>query len=140
MSGVELLEKYPLTAKVVSDWVMQQMLESFKDESVPEEFKNYMLEQGVDDDKLAVMIDTQPRFLFDVFDENDVIIETIVFPDKTFSCKIGRQATTNSWKTRRESESFAIEVAFDILEEKLGEERMKVIAQNGNTGEHYDEI
>ena len=140
MSGIELLEKYPLTAKVVSDWVMQQMLESFKDDSVPEEFKHYMLQQGVDNDKLAVMIDTQPRFLFDVFDENDVIIETIVFPDKTFSCKIGRQATTNSWKTRRESEAFSIEVAFDILEEKLGEERMKVIAQNGNTGEHYDEI
>jgi hypothetical protein len=140
MSGIELLEKYPLTAKVVSDWVMQQMLESFKDESVPEEFKHYMLQQGVDNDKLAVMIDTQPRFLFDVFDENDVIIETIVFPDKTFSCKIGRQATTNSWKTRRESESFAIEAAFDVLEEKLGEERIKVIAQNGNTGEHYDEI
>jgi hypothetical protein len=119
MSGIELLEKYPLTAKVVSDWVMQQMLESFKDESVPEEFKHYMLQQGVDNDKLAVMIDTQPRFLFDVFDENDVIIETIVFSDKTFSCKIGRQATTNSWKTRRESETFSIEAAFDILENKL---------------------
>jgi len=119
MSGLDLLEKYPLAAKVVSEWVMQQMLESFNDESVPEDFKNYMLQQGVDNDKLAVMIDAQPRFLFDVFDHNDVIIETIVFPDKTFSCKIGNLATTNFWKTRRESEKHAIEGAFEILNNKL---------------------
>lgn len=139
MSGLELLEKYPLAAKVINDWVMSQMLESFKDDSVPQEFKDYMLAQGVENDKLAVMIDSQPRFLFDVFDFNDVIIETIVFPDNTFSCKIGKQATTLSWKTRKEAEKFGIEAAFELLEEILQEERMKVIAQNGNTGEHYDE-
>ena len=140
MSGIELLEKYPLAAKVVNEWVTKQMLESFKDESVPEEFKHYMLQQGVDNDKLAVMIDAQPRFLFDVFDENDIIIQILLEKDNTFSHKILSVVTTNSWKTRRESEKHAIEAAFDILEEKLGEERMKVIAQNGNTGEHYDEI
>lgn len=139
MSGIELLEKYPLAAKVINDWVMGQMLESFKDDSVPEDFKIYMRQQGVENDKLAVMIDAQPRFLFDVFDFNDVIIETIVFPDNTFSCKIGKQATTLSWKTRKEAEKFGIEAAFELLEEILQEERMKVIAQNGNTGEHYDE-
>jgi hypothetical protein len=141
MSGIELLEKYPLTAKVVNEWVMQQMLESFKDDSVPQEFKDYMLQQGVENDKLAVMIDTQPRFLFDVFDHNDVIIQTLLYPDKTFTCIVGEKDPSQVFsKTRRESEKHAIEAAFDVLEEKLGEERMKVIAQNGNTGEHYDEI
>lgn len=139
MLGIELLEKYPLSAKVINDWVTNQMLESFKDESVPQEFKDYMLAQGVENDKLAVMIDSQPRFLFDVFDFNGAIIETIVFPDNTFSCKIGRQATTLSWKTRKEAEKFGIEAAFGVLEEILQEERMTVIGQNGNTGEHYDE-
>jgi hypothetical protein len=91
MSGIELLEKYPLAAKVVNEWVMQQMLESFNDESVPEDFKNYMLQQGVDNDKLAVMIDAQPRFLFDVFDHNDVIIQTLLYPDKTFTCIVGEK-------------------------------------------------
>lgn len=119
MSGLELLQKYPLAANVIKAWVMEQMLESFKDESVPQEFKDYMREQGVEDDKVAVMIDAQPRFLFDVFDANDVIIETFVFPDKTFSCKIGMQATTLSWVTRKEAEKFSIEAAFEILEKKL---------------------
>jgi hypothetical protein len=95
------------------------MIESFKDENVPEGFKSFMLEQGLENDKVSVMIDANPRFLFDVFDENDVIIETIVFPDNTFSCKIGHQATTNFWKTRKESEVFAIEAALEILEKKL---------------------
>ncbi len=138
MSGIELLEKYPLSAAVIKASILEKMLESFKDDSVPDEFKEHMRQQGVEDDKVGVMIDAQPRFLFDVFDANDVIIETIVFPDKTFSCKIGRQATTLSWKTRKEAEKFSIEAAFELLEESLQEERMKVIAQNGNTGEHYD--
>ena len=31
MTGLELLEKYPLTAQIVRDWFMKSMLESFKD-------------------------------------------------------------------------------------------------------------
>jgi hypothetical protein len=138
MSGIELLEKYPLASKVINEWVMQQMLKSFEDESVPEEFKNYMLEQGVENDKLAVMIDTQPRFLLDVFDYNNVLIQINVF--KTFSYSINEgDVISGSWETRKECEKHAIAAAFDVLEEKLGEDRMKIIAQNGNTGEHYDE-
>jgi hypothetical protein len=138
MSGIELLEKHPLASKVINEWVMQQMLKSFEDESVPEEFKNYMLEQGVENDKLAVMIDTQPRFLLDVFDYNNVLIQINVF--KTFSYSINEgDVISGSWETRKECEKHAIAAAFDVLEEKLGEDRMKIIAQNGNTGEHYDE-
>lgn len=118
MKGLELLEKYPLSGKIVSDWAMSQMLESFKDESVPDDFKKYMLDQGVDNDKLAVMIDAQPRALFDVFDANDVLIQINVF--KTFSYSINEgDVISGSWKTRKEAELFAIEAAFDILENKL---------------------
>ena len=119
MKGLELLEKHPLTANVVRDWFMNQMLESFKDETVPEGFKQYMLEQGIDNDKVGTLIDVNPRNLLDVFDENNIIIETSLYPNGEFTIKIGNQATTNSWKTRKEAEMFAIEAAFDILENKL---------------------
>jgi hypothetical protein len=120
MEALKLLEKYPLSTEVVREWFINKMVESVKgDDTVPEDFKNYMLEQGIPNDKLCIFIDSSPRSLFDVFDENNVIVETIVFPDKTFSCKIGREATTNSWKTRKESEIFAIEAAFEILEQQL---------------------
>lgn len=119
MNGLELLQKYPLAGKVVKDWFVRTMLESVKDETVPEEFKNYVLEQGVEDDKVAALIDVNVRVLFDVFDENDIVIEILLYPSGEFTCKIGNQATTNSWKTRKEAERFAVEAAFEILEQKL---------------------
>lgn len=119
MTGLELLEKHPLSTKVVKDWFIEQMIESFKEDTVPENFKQYMLEQGVDTDKISVLIDVNPRMLFDVFDNNDVVIEVFLYPDETFTCKIGNEATTKSWKTRKEAELFAVEAAFEILEKKL---------------------
>jgi hypothetical protein len=141
MKGLDLLEKNPLSTEVIRAWFMQKMIESVKGaDEVPEDFKNFMLEQGIANDKMAIMIDANPRMLFDVFDANDIIIETLLYPSGEFTIKIGNQATTNSWKTRIEAEIFAIDAAFGLLEDKLGEERMTIIAQNGNTGEHYDEI
>jgi hypothetical protein len=140
MKGLELLKKYPLSAKVVKDWFMEKMIESLNDDTITKEFREFMLEQSIDDDKLAIMIDANPRMLLDVYDNNKVFIEIIIYPNEEFTCKIGNQATTQSWKTRKEAELFAIESAFEILEENLSEARIKIIAQNGNTGEHYDEI
>lgn len=119
MKGLELLEKYPLAANVIKEWFLKSMIESFKDESVPEDFKQFMLEQGIEEEKVGTLIDINPRMLFDVFDENDIVIETSLYPDGKFTIKIGNQATTNSWKTRKEAELFAIEAAFEILENKL---------------------
>jgi hypothetical protein len=119
MNGLELLEKYPLTTKVIKDWFIEQMVESFKEETVPEDFKNFMMEQGIDNDKIGTLIDVNPRMLFDVFDQHKVFIETFLYPDKTFTCKIGDQATTNSWEARKVAEAFAVEAAFEILEKQL---------------------
>jgi len=119
MKGLELLEKHALSAEIVRAWFMERMIESFKDENVPDEFKDFMREQGIDNDKLGTMIDVNPRMLLDVFDANDIIIETSLYPNGEFTIKISNQATTNSWKTRKEAEIFAIEAAFEILENKL---------------------
>jgi hypothetical protein len=123
MTGLELLEKYPLSKKVVKDWFMQSMLESFKDESVPEEFKQFMLEQGIEDDKVGKLIDVNVRILFDVFDENDIFINIIKEDSTNFMW--GYVDTTGNYiknglvKTRKEAEHAAIEKAFEILENKL---------------------
>lgn len=120
MTGLEFLEKYPLSAEVVRGWFMKKMIESVKgDNEVPEDFKNFMLEQGIDNNKMAIMIDGNPRVLFDVFDDNDIVIETSLYPNGEFTIKIGNHATTLCWKTRKEAELFAIDAAFDILENKL---------------------
>jgi len=125
MNGLEILEKYPLSAKLVRDWFMKSMLESFKDEEVPEEFKQYMLEQGIENDKVGKLIDVNVRILFDVFDENGILIEIFrplnegsIYPSNYFSYKIGN-ISPDIKKTRKEAEHSAIEEAFEILENKL---------------------
>jgi hypothetical protein len=119
MKGLELILKYPLAGKIVKEWFFKSMLESFKDETVPDEFKEFMLEQGIEDDKIGILIDVNPRMLLDVYDDNKIFIEILIYPNEEFTCKIGNQGTTNSWKTRKEAELFAIEAAFEILENKL---------------------
>jgi hypothetical protein len=119
MSGLELLEKHPRSGEVIRAWFLKQMFESFNDEDVPDEFKDFMREQGVENDKVGKMIDINPRMLLDVFDENDIVIETSLYPNGEFTIKIGNEATTNSWKTRKDAEAFAIEAAFELLENKL---------------------
>ena len=119
MKGIELLNKYPESAKIIRAWFLEKMIESLQTADVPDEFKDMMRETGIEDDKLSIMIDSNPRMLLDVFDDNGIVIENSLYPDGTFTIKIGNQATTQSWKTRKESELFAIDAAFEILENKL---------------------
>jgi hypothetical protein len=138
MTGLELLEKYPLSATLIREWFLEKMLDSLNTASISDEFKDMMRASGIENDKIATLIDVNPRMLLDVFDDNKIIIETFLYPDDTFTIKIGSQATTQSWTTRKEAELFAIDAAFDILEDKLLDIRMNIIGQNGNTGEHYE--
>ena len=138
MTGLEIIEKYPLSIELIREWYQAKMLEALTDKSISEEFAKYMLEQGVPNDLIINTLENNPRILFDIFDANNIIIETFLYPDNTFTIKIGNQATTQSWKTRKESEAFALDAAFDILEEGLSNARIDIIAQNGNTGEHYE--
>ena len=126
MKGLELILKYPLAGKIVKEWFFKSMLESFKDETVPDEFKEFMLEQGIEDDKIGTLIDVNPRMLFDVFDDNEIYIQIAVNRDSNlyFQYKINDFLIGNffrdlKYKTRKEAELFAIEAAFEMLEERL---------------------
>ena len=129
MKGLDLLESHPASTEIIRAWFMERMIESLQDENVPDEFKNFMREQGIQNDKLATMIDANPRMLFDVFDENGIIIYFMIFSspegvkfsgaihighDEVKPNPIGKQCNT-----RKEAELFAIEAAFEILETKL---------------------
>jgi len=121
MTGLELLEKYPLAGKIVKDWFLSQMLESFKDSTVPDDFKSYMLEQGIENDKVAILIDVNPRVLLDVFDENEIFI-SINITDRKFTYRIDNVVNPTEYSTRKECELISITRAFEILENKLSPE------------------
>lgn len=113
-----LLNKNPKTAELIKEWFTDKMIESLKTDDVPEDFKEMIRKDVIDNEKLDKILRTQPRALFDVFDKNKVVIQINTFP--TFSYNINEgQAIAGSWGTRKEAESFAIEVAFEILEQKL---------------------
>ena len=118
MKGLDLLEKYPVSTEIIRAWFMERMIESLQDENVPDEFKDFMREQGVQNDKLGTMIDASPRMLLDVFDENEIFI-SINITDRKFTYRIDNLVNSTEYSTRKECELISITRAFEILENKL---------------------
>jgi hypothetical protein len=95
------------------------MLDSLNDSSLPEDFKSFVKAQDLENDRVATMIDANPRILFDVFDEHNVYIQINV-SSSNFSYSINEgDVISGSWENRIEAEKAAIEQAFEILNNKL---------------------
>ena len=118
MIDLEFLKQYPLSTIVIKDWFHQRMIESFKDPEIAEEFKEFVLEQGMEIDKLAFLINSNPRMLFDVFDENEIYISVFYTPN-TFMVSINQNDLGLKYNTRKEAEHAAVEVAIELLDKKL---------------------
>jgi len=123
MKGIELLEQNPNTAKLICSYYLEIMLESLKDDNLPEDFKAHVREQGIDDDNIAAIVDGNPRNLFDFFDSQSLFINIMTEKGETFSYKIiineiGVSSTLMA-KTRKEAEKEAIIAAIGMLETRL---------------------
>lgn len=118
MIDLEFLKQYPLSTIVIKDWFHQRMIESFKDPEIAEEFKEFVLEQGMEIDKLAFLINSNPRMLLDVFDENEIYISVFYTPN-TFMVSINQSDLGVRYNTRKEAEIFAVEAALELLDKKL---------------------
>jgi hypothetical protein len=123
MKGLQLLEKNPNVAKLICSYYLEIMLESLKDEALPDDFKNSIREQGIDNDKIGAILEGNPRNLFDFFDSHKIYVNISTFSDGGFTYSIlGNIASTGSkniFKTRKEAESEAIEQAMKQLELSL---------------------
>ena len=117
MKGEELLDKYPKTGELVTNWYLQRFLDSMNAENLPEDFKKYAMEAGLSKDRVGPLIDTNPRVLFDFFDKKKIYIETIVDVDGGFWWKIGDKKSSVGYEYRTNCDSAAIEESFKQLEE-----------------------
>jgi uncharacterized protein VirK/YbjX len=123
MKTNELLAKYPLATEVIRKSYFDKMIasvESAKD--IPEEFKQSLMNEAITDERLIIFIDSQPRTLFDVFDEHDLSINIIRTPNSTEEWEweiMQAHAENFACKSRKEAELFAIAAAFKLLEEKI---------------------
>jgi len=123
MKASEILETYPKATAVIKQWYLEKILESLNNDSLPEDFKEHVRNEGVDDDKIVAVIEAGPRALFDVFDENHIYIQINVLPEDlsaTFTHIINNSfVSLIVYKNRKEVERAAIEQAFEILNSKL---------------------
>jgi len=128
MKGIELLETYPKAATVIKDFYNNKLIDSVSNssEEIPEEFKEMIKQQSFDNEYVAKFIDSNPRFLFDVFDNNELNVEILVmYSDRpsmfTYTVVEGDLIHTEPTKynSRIEAEKVAIEEAFKLLNERL---------------------
>jgi hypothetical protein len=116
----KLLEQHPLSTEIIRKWFFNQMLASIEvAQEVPEEFKEAMLKEGVTNERLAILIEAQPRSLFDCFDENNIIIIIKYHDNFGFTYSVEEADENNFFKNRKDAELEAIDIAFEILEEQL---------------------
>jgi len=95
------------------------MLDSLNDSSIPEDFKSFVKAQDLENDRMAPMIDANPRILFDVFDKHKVYIEISIDELNGFWWRINENKSTVGYEYRVNAEKEAIEQAFEILNNKL---------------------
>jgi hypothetical protein len=124
MTGAELLETYPKAAAAIKEFYYGKMIDSLEeDNDIPQEFKDMVKAQQFDSEYVATFIDNNPRFLFDIFDENDIYINVTAFPNKLFIYslvgEVAEVGSTETSNTRKEAEKLVIERAFEILNNKL---------------------
>jgi hypothetical protein len=126
---LDLLNKYPKAAEVVKNWFTDKMIESLNTDDVPEDFKEMIRQDVIDNEKLDKILGKQPRTLFDVFDEHKIYIEIQLNTGSSvkFLYLINKNQTSfEQYNTRKEAEGFAVETAFEILEQKLSEDEVTV--------------
>lgn len=120
MDGITLLKTYPNAAKVVKEWFMNQMIVSMASDNItPDEFKQAMIDEGISDERLGILIDIQPRTFFDAMDLNDIEINITGDNKNGWDWVYTGRFENSVCKTRREAEINSIQSAFDTLEEKL---------------------
>lgn len=119
MKGIEILESHPKSATVLKQWYLEKMLEGLKNENLPEDFKEYVRQQDVNNEGVASIIDISPRGLFDVFDSHKIYVETVIDTGANFWWKIGEQQSSIGYESRINCDKAAIVEAFKLLEAKL---------------------
>jgi hypothetical protein len=113
--AIEILNDFPLATEAIRDWFMKKMIDSFDKDNVPEDFKKGMLNRGVPDQTLAIMIDDSPRNFFDVLDSNDIVIEIFHMGQKIFRFSINGKDDEKRYEGRTVCERAAVIKAFELL-------------------------
>ena len=120
MNALELLQENPHAAQVIKDYYVELMLNTLDESLLPENFKDFLREQGIDDEKVAQMMEANARNVYDVLDDNGFIIS--ISYDATFNkfyWFINGDSHKIACSTRKDAENDAVAAAIYRLENKL---------------------
>lgn len=115
---IEILKQNPKTARLMHDYYLNLMIDSSRD--LPDHFKEFVKEQGVEMSNIAAMMETAPRNLFDIFDEQEIIISvTYDRSSNKFCYFVNESKHEEQFDTRKEADKNAVKSAILVLEKKL---------------------
>jgi hypothetical protein len=117
---LELLQKYPEASKVVKAYYLEIMLGTLNDDSLPDNFKEYVREMGIEDERLSKILSGSSRSMFDVFDDNGIFINvTFDHENRVFRYSVEGEVDSQDYLFRKSAEQAAVAEAFKILNERL---------------------
>ena len=90
---IKFLNDYPVATEIIREHFLKKMKQSLDEDDVSEEFKIQMLQRGVPDETIVQIIENTPRLLFDVMDENNILISFEANKELGYRCKINE----NNW-------------------------------------------
>lgn len=114
------LKDYPKTAEVLQDYYTTKMLMYIDTSDVPEDFKETIRKEKMSVIDVEVLVNSNPRHLFDFFDEQGIVI-SITYNRATnkFCYFVNTQQNELEFDTRIEADKDAVELAIVLLEKKL---------------------
>lgn len=121
MNGLELLQKYPAAGELIKQWFLEKMLDGLNTDSLPDDFKEFVKQMGIDDERVGTIIDANPRNLFDILDDNNIYVQ-ITRQNGVWGWIITNNLLTEGDKgytSRRQAEGLAVEKAIQLLNENL---------------------
>jgi hypothetical protein len=120
---IKILENNPLVTKLLQEWFTAKMKKAVSSNKMSKELNEHFTNVVISKEKLAPIMEVNPRSLFDFFDENEIYILPIM-DQGSFSCTInGEPIETTLWfNTRLPAETTAVIQAFPILEQILSDE------------------
>ena len=120
MNALELLQQNPHAAQIIKDYYVELMINSLDESSLPENFKDFLKEQGIDDEKVAQMMEANARNVYDVLDDNGFVISILYDAEfKKFSWYVNDDQHKIVCNTRKEAENEAVAACMFRLERKL---------------------
>lgn len=122
----DMLDDNPKSADLLRVYIRQTYLTNDPDETG---FVSYIETFTVDNERIAMLLQDNYRFLFEFFDTNDLIISVVYDGEhKVFRYRVDQkdvvnqhEIESNDFSTRKEAEAEAVNYSFKTLEAILCE-------------------